>query len=90
MFDELPQRTLLSYRSMIRMYTQKGFPNIALKLFGEMLRSDKHKPDRHTFPYVIRACSDLFLLQQGVVIHGLTVLSGHMWDTFVGNSLLSM
>ncbi|KAH0697597.1 hypothetical protein KY290_015479 [Solanum tuberosum] len=89
-FDELSQRTLLSYRSMIRMYTQKGFPNIALKLFGEMLRSDKHKPDRHTFPYVIRACSDLFLLQQGIVIHGLTVISGHMWDTFVGNSLLSM
>ncbi|CAN4079444.1 unnamed protein product [Withania somnifera] len=32
---------MLSYRSMIRMYTQKGFPNIALKLFGEMLCGDK-------------------------------------------------
>ncbi|KAJ8546219.1 hypothetical protein K7X08_018802 [Anisodus acutangulus] len=55
-----------------------------------MLRSRKHKPDRHTFPYVIRACSDLLLPQQGVAVHGLTVISGYMWDIFVGNSLLSM
>ncbi|PHT91941.1 hypothetical protein T459_07054 [Capsicum annuum] len=75
---------------MIRMYAQNWLPKVALQLFGEMLQSDRHKPDRHTFPYVIKACSDLFLLQQGVVIHGLAVISGYMCNTFWGNSLLTM
>nr|GMC62203.1 pentatricopeptide repeat-containing protein At5g39350 [Ipomoea batatas] len=90
LFDELPLRTLLSYKAMIRMYAETGAPRDALKLFGEMLRSGHHVPDRYTFPFVIRACGDLLLRDLGVVVHGLAVLSGVVLNAFMGNSLLVM
>ncbi|XP_022850764.1 pentatricopeptide repeat-containing protein At5g39350 [Olea europaea var. sylvestris] len=90
LFDELSDRTLLSYKAMIRMYTENGFPLGALKLFVEMLESCRNYPDRYTYPFVIRACGDLVLLDLGVVVHGLTVKSGFGTGTFVGNCLLAM
>ncbi|CAH9078576.1 unnamed protein product [Cuscuta europaea] len=45
-FDELSFRTLFSYKSMIKIYTQTGAPHNALKLFDEMLHSSQQMPDR--------------------------------------------
>ncbi|CAI9777413.1 unnamed protein product [Fraxinus pennsylvanica] len=73
LFDELSDRTLLSYKAMIRMYTENGYPHGALKLFVEILESCRHYPDKYTYPFVIRACGDLVLLDLGVLVHGLTV-----------------
>ncbi|CAH9118046.1 unnamed protein product [Cuscuta epithymum] len=89
-FDELSFRTLLSYKSMIKMYTETGAPHDALKLFDEMLHSSQQMPDRYTFPFAIRACGDLLLREIGVVVHGLTVLTGVVLNAFLGNSLLVM
>ncbi|VFQ68536.1 unnamed protein product [Cuscuta campestris] len=90
LFDELPFRTLHSYKTMIRMYAEDGAPRDALKLFAEMLHSGRHVPDGYTFPFVIRACGDLLLREIGAVVHGLTVLTGVVLNAFLGNSLLVM
>lgn len=56
----------------------------------EMHGSDRCSADEYTYPFVIRACKDLVLLEFGTVVHGLTVKSGVVSVSFVGNSLLAM
>ncbi|XP_073063126.1 pentatricopeptide repeat-containing protein At5g39350 [Primulina eburnea] len=89
LFDKLPERTFVSYKAMIRMYTENGCPRSALKLFVEMHQSGCLL-DEYVFPFVVRACGDLVLLEFGVMIQGLIVRSGLLLSTFVGNSLLAM
>ncbi|KAL6954642.1 hypothetical protein U1Q18_043651 [Sarracenia purpurea var. burkii] len=55
-----------------------------------MLASGNHRPDKYTFPFVLKACCDLSMPEMGVLVHGLTVTSGVRLDTFVGNPLLAM
>ncbi|KAK2997871.1 hypothetical protein RJ639_025068 [Escallonia herrerae] len=90
LFDELPHITLRSCKTMLQMYTKNGLSSTALQLFVEMLASGHPIPDKHTYPFVIKACGDLLLLKLGASLHCLTVTNGFVSDTFVGNSLLAM
>lgn len=75
---------------MIRMYTHNSLPYDALQLFVDMLTSGRCRPDHFTYPFVIKACGGLSLLDLGVSVHGLTIRSGFGLDTFVQNSLVAM
>ncbi|KAK4601764.1 hypothetical protein RGQ29_011050 [Quercus rubra] len=86
----MPHRTSFLYNIFIRMYVQKGVPFDALSVFVEMLSSGQCRPDNFTYPFVIKACGDLLLLNVGLVVHGKTLMSGLDLDTFVQNSLLAM
>ncbi|KAK7812168.1 pentatricopeptide repeat-containing protein At5g39350-like [Quercus suber] len=90
LFDEMPHRTSFLYNIFIRMYIQKGVPFDALSVFVEMLSSGQCRPDNFTYPFVIKACGDLLLLNVGLVVHGKTLMAGLDLDTFVQNSLLAM
>ncbi|KAL8238065.1 hypothetical protein R6Q59_019146 [Mikania micrantha] len=90
LFDELRHRTKRAYNSMIKVYTEKGLPDHALQLFVEMFKSGKTKPDRLTYPFVVKACAELSMYQLGLSVHGLVICTGVESSTFVGNSLLSM
>ncbi|KAH6791973.1 Tetratricopeptide repeat superfamily protein [Perilla frutescens var. hirtella] len=90
LFDELAKPKMVAYKGIIRMYTETGSPRHALQVFVEMHGSGRYSADEYTYPFVIRACGDLVLLELGMVIHGLTVKSGFVSGSFVGNSLLAM
>ncbi|KAF5780595.1 putative tetratricopeptide-like helical domain superfamily [Helianthus annuus] len=90
LFDELPQRTKRAYNSMIKVYTEKGLPYNALQVFVEMVESGNPKPDRLTYPFVVKACAELEMYRFGLSVHGLVISGGVDSNTFVGNSLLSM
>ncbi|KAL2348484.1 hypothetical protein Fmac_002484 [Flemingia macrophylla] len=90
LFDRLPQPSLFSWNAMMRMYVQIGRPLDALNLFVEMLQSGGTIPDKFTYPVVIKACGDLFLIDVGVGIHGQTFRVGFDTDIFVQNTLLAM
>ncbi|KAF7807031.1 pentatricopeptide repeat-containing protein [Senna tora] len=90
LFVKLPQRSLFLWNIMIRMYAQNGLPYDALKLFVEMLALGECQPDNFTYPFAIKACGDLSLLDVGFGVHGRTLKSGFDLDTFVQNSLLAM
>ncbi|KAL6526376.1 hypothetical protein OROMI_030016 [Orobanche minor] len=89
-FRELPERTVFAYKAMIRMYTENGCSRDALELFVEMHRSASCCADEYTYPFVIRACGALVLLESGMVIHGLIIKRGFVSGSFMGNSLLAM
>ncbi|XP_041002609.1 pentatricopeptide repeat-containing protein At5g39350-like [Juglans microcarpa x Juglans regia] len=90
LFDEVSDRSLFLYNVVIRMYIQNGLPYDALNVFVQLLASGQCRPDNFTYPFVIKACGDLSLLNVGVVVHGRTLVAGFDSDTFVQNSLLAM
>ncbi|KAJ7974419.1 Pentatricopeptide repeat-containing protein [Quillaja saponaria] len=90
LFDKLPTRSLFSWNIMIRMYVQNGQPYNALNLFVDMLASCQSQPDKFTYPFIIKACGDLLLIDIGVGVHGRTLMAGFESDSFVQNSLLAM
>nr|XP_043621578.1 pentatricopeptide repeat-containing protein At5g39350 [Erigeron canadensis]XP_043621579.1 pentatricopeptide repeat-containing protein At5g39350 [Erigeron canadensis]XP_043621580.1 pentatricopeptide repeat-containing protein At5g39350 [Erigeron canadensis] len=90
LFDVLHLRTKRAYNSMIRLYTEKGYPYNALEVFLEMFKSGRMKADRLTYPHVVKACAELSMSQFGLSVHGLVISTGVDSNTFVGNSLLAM
>ncbi|GLT72804.1 hypothetical protein SLA2020_447080 [Shorea laevis] len=48
------------------------------------------KTDKFTYPFVLKACGDLLLVEIGRKVHGEVVVSGLESDIYVGNSLLAM
>nr|POE62086.1 pentatricopeptide repeat-containing protein, chloroplastic [Quercus suber] len=47
-------------------------------------------PDRHSFPFLFKACAHLSLSLKGQELHSLTFKIGLQHDVFVQNALLSM
>lgn len=46
------------------------------------------RPDDHTYPFVIKVCSDFLEVQKGMEVHGVVFKLGFDGDVFVGNTLL--
>ncbi|KAK4278835.1 hypothetical protein QN277_016624 [Acacia crassicarpa] len=57
------------------------------KTYNQMVRSGI-RPDGHTFPFVLKECSDCSELQKGMEIHGVVFKLGFDGDVFVGNTLM--
>ncbi|TMX03816.1 hypothetical protein EJD97_013781 [Solanum chilense] len=71
-FDELPERDLVSWTTMIAAYGSHGQAFEALKLFNGMLHSNV-KPDRVAFLAVISACAHAGLVDEGYQYFNLMV-----------------
>ncbi|KAI7742026.1 hypothetical protein M8C21_029286 [Ambrosia artemisiifolia] len=90
LFDEMRQRTKRVYNSMIKVYTEKGLLYNAIELFLEMVEEGKTRPDRLTYPFVVKACGELMMYKFGLSVHGMVVSGGVESNAFVGNSLMGM
>eukprot|EP01018_Ginkgo_biloba_P039897 Gb_15476 [translate_table: standard] len=69
MFDEISDRDVVSWNSMIAGYAQHGFGNKALKIFEEMQQAGM-KPNDVTFIGVLSACSHAGLVDEGLYYFG--------------------
>ncbi|KDP41842.1 hypothetical protein JCGZ_26860 [Jatropha curcas] len=93
LFDEIPQRSIVSWTSMITGYVQNGNAHEALLLFKEFLieeseRNDEVFMDSVAMVSVLSACSRV--PRAGVIegIHGFVVKRGLDKDIGVENTLL--
>ncbi|KAL5708398.1 hypothetical protein ACHQM5_019197 [Ranunculus cassubicifolius] len=89
LFDEITLKNSFLWNSMIRGYACNGFSVNSLVLYREML-SLGCKPDNFTYPFVIKACGDLLLVETGKRIHCEIVVTGFELDRYVANSLIAM
>lgn len=87
-FDEVKQKDEVHWTSFITGHAQNGMEE-ALRLFVEML-STGFKPDKFELSNVASACAGLASLDQGKVIHDLTVQSGIGRDLLVSTALMDM
>ncbi|PHU15716.1 hypothetical protein BC332_16921 [Capsicum chinense] len=56
-------------------------------VYNGMLRSGV-VPDDHTFPFVLKLCTDYTEVKKGLEVHGLLMKLGFDYDVFVNNTLL--
>ncbi|XP_076945314.1 putative pentatricopeptide repeat-containing protein At1g69350, mitochondrial [Bidens hawaiensis] len=91
-FDEMPQRDLVSWTLVISMHLHSGQPSEGLKVFRSMML-DGHSPDYVTLLGVAEACGELGLRLQSKAVHGYVVtrkIESSDQITTLSNSLISM
>ncbi|GMH07188.1 hypothetical protein Nepgr_009028 [Nepenthes gracilis] len=89
MFDGIVLKNSFLWNSLIRGCACNGLPLRTIVYYREML-SFGQKPDKFTYPFVIKSCGDLFLIQIGQRVHCEIVIRGLDSDIYVANSLLAM
>lgn len=88
-FDGIILKNSFLWNVMIRGYACNGFSIASLLLYREMVCFGQ-RPDNFTYPFVLKACGDLSLVEVGRKIHCEIVTSGFKSDIYVCNSLLAM
>ncbi|XP_010557925.1 PREDICTED: putative pentatricopeptide repeat-containing protein At3g13770, mitochondrial [Tarenaya hassleriana] len=88
-FDEMPEKNVVSWTAMISAYSQRGCSSDALNLFSEMSKSDG-EPNEYTFTTVLTSCAGASGLTLGTQIHALIIKKSFDSHVFVGSSLLDM
>ncbi|XP_042479192.1 pentatricopeptide repeat-containing protein At1g11290, chloroplastic [Macadamia integrifolia] len=88
-FENLREKTLVSWNAMISGYSQNGHVNEALNYFCKM-QQEKIKPDSFTMVSIIPAIADLSVLRQAKWIHGLSIRYCLERNVFVMTALVDM
>ncbi|KAL7091561.1 hypothetical protein ACP275_12G113400 [Erythranthe tilingii] len=86
-FDRVPRKDSYTWNSMISSYVRNRRFSEAVKCAFEMFYSTDVRPDFHTFPPVMKACSTLL---DGARLHCWVLKLGFVWDVFVAASLVHM
>ncbi|PKA62181.1 Putative pentatricopeptide repeat-containing protein [Apostasia shenzhenica] len=87
LFDEMPERDLVTYNAMLMGCSKEAFHDDAMELFHIMRKSGLN-PSQFTFSGVLAAATGLGDHGIGLQIHGLIIRTNFQWNVFVTNSLL--
>ena len=85
-FDEMPERNLVSWSAIISGSDQAGQHLMALDLFSKL----RLVPNEYIFASAITACASLMALLHGQQVHAQALKFGYASISYVGNSLISM
>lgn len=89
LFDEIPERNVVTWTSLITGYVHNSKPESGVELFVELLETGCY-PTNYTLGSVLSACSSLREIDFGEQVHGYLVKYGLELDTSIGNSLCSL
>ncbi|TKY57524.1 putative pentatricopeptide repeat-containing protein [Spatholobus suberectus] len=91
LFDEMPQKNLVSWSCLISGYAQNGMPDEACILFKGAISAGLF-PNHYAIGSALRACQELgpTKLKLGMEIHGLISKSPCASDMVLSNVLMSM
>ncbi|KDP35246.1 hypothetical protein JCGZ_09405 [Jatropha curcas] len=89
----MPEKNLISWSSMVSMYSKHGFHEEAFLMFLGFKRYCDDSPNGHILASVIRASGELDGRSGGCLgkqIHGFVVKGGFYQDVYVGTSLVDL
>ncbi|KAJ0080844.1 hypothetical protein Patl1_10699 [Pistacia atlantica] len=89
LFDKMPEKTVVSWNSMISGYEQNGFAKEATGLFY-LMRDLSVKPDSTTCVIVLSACAQLGAIGLGRWVHEYIVAQALDVNVVLGTSLINM
>lgn len=89
LFDRVRQKDCVIWNVMLNGYAKCGASDSVIKGFSVM-RMDQISPNAVTFDSVLSVCASKLLIDLGVQLHGLVVVSGLDFEGSIKNSLLSM
>ncbi|KAJ7973190.1 Pentatricopeptide repeat-containing protein [Quillaja saponaria] len=88
-FDDMSDRDLVSWNSMISSYSQAGFHHEALKMYNQM-KNENVGLDGFTLVGLLASCAHVGALNIGVQMHKIAREKGFVRDVYVGNALIDM
>ncbi|XP_010674560.2 putative pentatricopeptide repeat-containing protein At1g56570 [Beta vulgaris subsp. vulgaris] len=89
LFDEMPERDVVAWTTMIAGYTSCNYDSLAWTIFYEML-SKEVKPNAFTVSSVLKACKGMKCYSYGCLVHGLAIKHGLVGSIYVDNSLMDV
>ncbi|GFP86313.1 putative pentatricopeptide repeat-containing protein at5g47460 [Phtheirospermum japonicum] len=89
LFVEMPERTVVSWNSLISGYVHSGQFRKALEVFVQLERSQLHA-DSYSFTAALSACGHLRMACVGKTVHSKIVKRGVDCSVFVSNCLIDM
>lgn len=88
-FDKMSTQNVISYGALITGYTQNGQGLLSMILFEEMQR-DRIMPDKYIFSSILKACSSIGAVLEGMQIHDCLIRTGLEPDVDIETSLLDL
>lgn len=88
-FEEMPERNVVSWNSLISGLVQQGEFKEALAMFRQM-QENCFKPDDVTLVGVLNSCANLGALELGKWVHVYIDRNQIKADSFIGNALVDM
>ncbi|KAF9618191.1 hypothetical protein IFM89_000660, partial [Coptis chinensis] len=89
-FDEMPERNLVSWNSMIVGFSQNKLYDLAVEFFRDVIKESLISPDQVSFSSALSACGNTGWLVFGKQVHGVAVKYGLVGLAYVQNSILDM
>ncbi|GJN30226.1 hypothetical protein PR202_gb18515 [Eleusine coracana subsp. coracana] len=87
-FAEVRSPDAFLHNVMIRGFADAGLPGDALAAYRAMLAAGA-RPDRFTFPVVVKCCARIDCLEEGRAAHAAVIKLGLAADVYIGNSLVA-
>ncbi|KAB2631427.1 pentatricopeptide repeat-containing protein [Pyrus ussuriensis x Pyrus communis] len=87
-FDQIPHPNLYTWNTLIRAYASSADPVESIFVFLDMLYGCSECPNKYTYPFVIKAASELRALLTGRAVHGMAIKSSLGLDIYILNSLV--
>ncbi|GLT56516.1 hypothetical protein SLA2020_295520 [Shorea laevis] len=87
LFARISEPDIFMWNTMIRGSAQSQSPLNAIILFVQM-ENRSMKPDRYTFPFVLKACCRLSWRNMGFGIHGKVMKYGFLENRYLRNTLI--
>ncbi|XP_054786145.1 pentatricopeptide repeat-containing protein At2g27610 [Prosopis cineraria] len=88
-FDEMEERNVVSWTSLLSGYSWNGYDDHALELFCQM-RVEGYMPNHYTVSTIIGALANHGAVEVGIQIHAMVIKHGFETMTPVCNSLINM
>ncbi|KAJ7533648.1 hypothetical protein O6H91_13G058400 [Diphasiastrum complanatum] len=88
-FNNMHERDVMSWTTMIAGYAQQGLGNEALTLY-EQMKQEGVQPVDVTYVLLLKACASIAALEQGKQFHSHIKESGFQSNLIVGNALVDM
>ncbi|CAN4110932.1 unnamed protein product [Withania somnifera] len=90
LFDEMPERDVVAWTTMISGYTSCKLHGRAWVVFSEMMRYADVRPNEFTLSSTLKACKGINSSSCGASVHGLVVKQGMSGSVYVANALLDV
>ncbi|KAG5515759.1 hypothetical protein RHGRI_036717 [Rhododendron griersonianum] len=88
-FNEMPEKNVVSWTSLLSGYSRNGLVDQAIETFFCM-QAEGIKPNPLTFATVLGALADDGAVKKGIQVHCMVIKNGFEATTFVSNSLINM
>ncbi|KAK3019159.1 hypothetical protein RJ639_003246 [Escallonia herrerae] len=89
LFDQMPERNLISWTTLISSYSQLGFSEEALNTFRLMV-TEGFEPNQYTYVSALTACTSIGDSRTGKEIHGRIFRLQQDLNSFVSNCLVNL